>query len=298
MDIVITGSSGFVGSHLTRFLLDAGHTVTGIDAQPDKRCADRPLFHFIQADTTVSGDWQNALKKKDVVINLAGVNIFRRWTRHYKQLIYDSRILTTKHLAEALSVSSNTLLISTSAVGFYGDRKDDVLDETASAGDDFLARVCVDWEKEAVKARSKSARVVITRFAVVLGKNGGALAKMVPAYKMFVGGPLGDGMQWFSWVHMDDLIKAMTYIMDHPKIEGPVNCCAPHPVRNTDFSKALARRLNRPAFFRMPAWMMRLAAGELGDLALFSQRAHPAKLLSAGFEFKYPDVDRALAVSV
>jgi uncharacterized protein len=298
MKIVITGSSGFVGTHLTRFLLDAGHEVTGIDALPGRQSSGHPLFHFVQADTTNPGDWQDYLKNKDVVINLAGTNIFRRWTKSYKQLIYDSRILTTRHLVEAIPDQTKTLFISTSAVGYYGDRKDAILEESEPSGDDFLARVCVDWEWEAFKAKNKGARLVVTRFAVVLGKNGGALSKMIPAYKMFVGGPLGDGMQWFSWIHIDDLLRAMAYIMDHPGIEGPVNFCAPQPVRNNDFSKALARHLIRPAFFRVPALMLRMVAGELGDLALYSQRGYPAKLMSAGFQFKHQDIDSALTASV
>jgi uncharacterized protein len=298
MKILITGSSGFVGTHLTRFLLDAGHEVTGIDALPGIISAGHPLFDFVQADTTKPGGWQNYLNNKDVVINLAGKNIFQRWTKRYKQLIYDSRILTTRHLVEALPDRIKTLFISTSAVGYYGNRKDAMLEECEPSGDDFLARVCVDWETEAFKAKSKGARVVITRFGVVLGKNGGALSKMIPAYRFFVGGPLGDGMQWFSWIHIRDLLGAMAYVMDHPEIEGPVNFCAPQPVRNNDFSKALARHLNRPAFFRVPAAALRIAAGELGDLALYSQRGYPAKLMSAGFQFKHPDIDSALSVSV
>jgi hypothetical protein len=298
MNLVITGSSGFVGTQLTRFLLDAGHEVTGIDALPDKRPSVHPLFQYVQADTTIAGEWQHALKNKDVVINLAGTNIFRRWTKSYKQTIYDSRILTTRHLVEAVSNQRKILFISTSAVGYYGDQRDAMLEENVSPGDDFLARVCVDWEKEAFKAKDKGARVAITRLGVVLGKNGGALSKMIPAYRLFAGGPLGDGMQWFSWIQIHDLLDAIKYVMDHPEIEGAMNFCAPQPVRNNDFAQALARQLNRPAFFRVPAVLMRMAAGELGDLALFSQRGYPKKLLTAGFTFKYPDIDSALSVSV
>jgi uncharacterized protein len=298
MKILITGSSGFVGSQLAQFLLEKGHEVTGIDAIGEKQSGSHPLFHFVQADTTIAGDWQVALKQKDVVINLAGRNIFRRWTKSYKKLIYDSRILTTRHLVEAMPNQPDTLFISTSAVGYYGDRKDDMLEETTPPGQDFLAHVCVDWEKEAANAKNRGARVVITRFGVVLGKNGGALSKMIPAYRLFAGGPLGDGMQWFSWIHIHDLLGAMAYVMDHPEIEGPVNFCAPQPLRNNDFSKALARQLKRPAFFRVPATMLRMAAGELGDMALYSQRGYPGKLMASGFEFKYPDIEGALSASV
>ena len=298
MKILITGSSGFVGTHLTKFLLDAGHEITGIDARKDNISAGRSLFHFVQADTTKAGDWRDALKNQDVAFNLAGINIFRRWTKSYKQLMYDSRILTTRHLVDALPDRSDLVFISTSAVGFYGDRNDVVLEEGAFPGQDFLADLCVNWEKEAVRAKSKGVRVVIMRFGVILGKKGGALSKMMPAYRMFVGGPLGDGMQWFSWIHIDDLLSAMKYLMEHPEVEGPVNFCAPKPVRNKDFSRTLAHILNRPAFFRVPAWMMRTVAGELGNLALFSQRVYPAKLLNAGFKFKHSTIDSALSAII
>jgi hypothetical protein len=235
------------------------------------------------------------VKQTDAVINLAGMNIFRRWTNRSKQLIYDTRIMTTRHLVESLPDRGNVLFISTSAVGYYGDGNDAILEEDASPGNDFLARLCVDWEREAGKATSKAARVAIARFGVVLGKSGGALSKMIPAYRLFVGGPLGDGMQWFPWIHVSDLASAIQYLIDHPQIHGPFNFCAPQAVRNNDFSKALAKHLNRPAFFRVPALALRLAAGELGDLLLNSQRAYPKKLVSAGFEFRYPDIDSALS---
>ncbi len=298
MNILITGSSGFVGTHLTRFFLDAGHKVTGIDAVLHSEPTPFSNFHFIRADTTVPGEWQRAVKGQDVVINLTGKNIFRRWTEHYKRLIYDTRILTTRFVAEALDTGNKTLFISTSAVGYYGDRKDDLLDENASSGKDFLARVCVDWETEATKAAHKGGRVVITRFGVVLGKNGGALSAMIPAYRFFLGGPLGDGAQWFSWIHIQDLLEAMAFIIAHPDLEGPVNFCAPQPVRNNDLAKALARELNRPAVLRVPALIMRIAAGELGALALASQRAVPAKLLASGFQFRYPNIQSALTAVI
>jgi uncharacterized protein len=297
MKILITGCSGFVGSYLTSFFIERGHEITGLDALQSKY-PDHPLFHFVQADTTIPGNWQDALKNTDVVINLAGKNIFNRWSKTYKKLIYDTRIFTTRHLVEALPDQSRTIFISTSAVGYYGDRKDDVIEESASSGEDFLARVCIDWEKEAARAEKKGARVVFSRFGVILAKNGGALLKMIPAFRFFVGGPLGDGMQWFPWIHINDLAEAMKYVIEHPEIEGPVNFCAPQPVRNNDFSKALARHLNRPAIFRVPALALRIAAGELGELALNSQRAYPKKLLSAGFKFKHAEIDSALSASL
>lgn len=295
MNIMITGSSGFVGYNLARYFMDAGHNVIGVDSVVNPKIEKNGLFHLIATNTTRPGRWQESVKNADVVINLAGKNIFNRWNKHSKKLMYDSRVMTTRHLVDALSHNKEIVFISASAVGYYGNRWDLILDENDSSGDDFLARLCVDWEAEAVKSKEKGARVIFSRFGVVLGKNGGALSKMIPAYRMFAGGPLGDGMQWFSWIHIKDLIDAIQYIIDHPDMEGPVNFCAPQPVRNTDFSKALAKKLNRPSFLRIPAFMLRIAAGELGDVALYSQRGYPEKLLSFGYQFKYPEIEGALS---
>ena len=298
MNIVITGSSGFVGSLLIDALVEKGHSVTAVDMAPLPQQSETRVLRSIQADTTKPGDWQDEVQKADAVVNLTGKNIFSRWTKKTKKMIYDSRILTTRHVVEAMSDSKPVALVSTSAAGYYGNCGDEVLDENKGAGDDFLARVCVDWEKEAFKAREKNVRVVCTRFGVVLGPSGGALSKMIPAYRMFVGGPLGDGQQWFPWVQIEDLVNAIRFVIDNDDIEGPVNLCSPNPVRNNEFSKTLAKVLNRPAFFRVPAVMLRLAAGELGDLVLNSQRAVPSKLASSGYSFKYPGLHEALEASV
>jgi uncharacterized protein (TIGR01777 family) len=298
MHIVITGSSGFVGAALVDFLIGKKHDVTAVDmvTLPDDATDGR--LRFVQADTTRPGDWQESIEQADAVINLTGKNIFHRWSAEYKDLIYDTRILTTRNIVNALSENRPQTLISTSAAGFYGDCDDEILEEDHGPGTDFLARGCVDGEKEAFSARNKSARVVLARFGVVLGPGGGALAKMIPAYRMFVGGPLGDGQQWFPWIQIEDLVDGIYFLLNNPDVSGPVNMCAPQPLRNEEFAKTLARTLNRPAFFRVPAFALRLAAGELGDLVLNSQRAVPARLTSAGFSFKYPKVSAALQASI
>jgi len=298
MNILITGGSGFVGSRMIDSFIDAGHPVTAVDSVPLSGKVENKAFRFIRADTTVPGQWQESVPNADLVINLAGKNIFHRWTNKYKQAIYDSRILTTRNIVNALPEGSSMTLISTSAAGYYGSCGDEILDESKAAGDDFLARVSIDWEKEAILARTKGARVVCARFGVVLGANGGAFSKMVPAYRMFVGGPLGNGRQWFSWIQIDDLIKATHFVINNDDIDGPLNFTSPNPVRNNEFSKILGNLLNRPAFFRIPAFMLRLAAGELGDLLLNSQRAVPSRLVSSGYMFTYPDLFEALQASV
>ncbi|MEW6078198.1 MAG: TIGR01777 family oxidoreductase [Thermodesulfobacteriota bacterium] len=296
MKILMTGSSGFVGGALCAALLADGHEIIGLGFHPQEIASDR--FQFIRTDTTRPGDWQQAGADADAVINLAGANIFKRWTDTYRQAIYDSRILTTRNLVAALPSGKKTVFCSTSAAGYYGDRGDTLLDETASPGDDFLARVCVDWEKEALAAEAKGARVALTRFGVVMDKTGGALAKMLPAYRLGLGGKMGSGRQWFPWIHLTDLIAAMRFVLTHETIRGPVNFCAPQAVTNKEFSDALAAAVRRPAFFTVPSLALRLAAGELGSLVLNSQRVVPNKLLSSGFVFRYPDIHGALKASL
>ncbi len=298
MNILITGGSGFVGTFLTRELLGKGHKVVAVDAVPPKTASDQPRFRFVRADTTRPGDWQGGVADVDAVINLAGRNIFHYWTKKYKKEIYDTRVLTTRNLVDALPDNPKVVVCSTSAVGYYGSRGEAVLDETAAPGDDFLATVSMDWEAEALRAREKGARVVLTRFGIVMGPGGGALKQMVPAFKFFLGGPLGDGSQWFSWIQIEDLVGAMIFALEHATLDGPVNFCSPEPVRNRRFVKALAHQLGRPAFLRVPGFALRLAAGELGEVVLGSQRVVPSKLDAAGFEFKFPQIEDALRVSV
>lgn len=294
MKIFITGGSGFIGTNLTLFLLDHGYRIiaTGTSAAPPS--ISHQNYRYITADTTNPGAWQDELEDIDAAVNLAGRNIFKPWSDSYKKQIYDSRILTTRNLVEALPDNREVILCTTSAAGYYGDRGDEVLLEDASPGDDFLAKVSQDWEKEAFEAATKGARVAAMRFSVVLGKNGGALAKMLPAFKFFIGGPLGSGRQWFPWIHLDDLMAAVVFILKNQDLNGPVNFCAPGAVSHHDFAKALGNALSRPSFMKAPGFMIRLIMGELGAALLSSQRVLPDKLLKHGFEFQYPDIKQAL----
>ncbi len=294
MKVLITGGLGFVGSQLSRLLLQKGHEVTLVGhappSNPDVPRGARPIL----ADTTIEGPWQDAVSEQDVVVNLAGASIFRRWDRKVRLLIYDSRLRTTRNVVEALSRTGSPLLLSTSAVGYYGFRGDEDLTEGDGPGKDFLAKLSIDWEKEARKAEERGARVVLTRFGIVLGKTGGALGQMIPAFKKFVGGPLGSGKQWFSWIHMADLLDAMLFVIDHSEISGPVNFCAPNPVRNQDLAKALGKVLHRPSHVTTPAFALRLALGEFGSVLLEGQRVLPKVLLDHGFSFRFPEIEPAL----
>ncbi|MFP4225163.1 MAG: TIGR01777 family oxidoreductase [Desulfobacterales bacterium] len=294
MNVLITGSSGFVGSHLIPFLLESGYQAIGVDRTPAKKPISDPRFRFIEADTTQPGDWQDAVNEADAVINLAGVSIFRRWSEKAKKLIYDSRILTTRNVVAALAEGKDAVLCSTSAVGFYGPRGDETINESAAAGDDFLARISIDWEGEALQAEKKGARVVLGRFGIILGKAGGALGTMLPAFRLGLGGPLGNGRQWSPWIHMTDLLRAHRFVLEHPEVSGPVNFAAPNPVTNRELAQTLGKVLSRPAFFKVPGFVLRMASGELGEMLLNGQRAYPARLLEKGFEFKYPALEQAL----
>ncbi len=295
MHVFITGGLGFVGRHLTNTLLTQGHevTVTGTRQAPEIPHSEN--FRYIPADTSHPGDWQQSAAGADVVVNLAGRNIFKRWRESYKQQIYDSRILTTRNLVAALDGGSSAIFISTSAMGFYGNRGDDLITETEEPGTDFLATLSRDWEAEALVAENKGLRVAIPRFGIVLGADGGALAKMLPAFKLFLGGPMGTGRQWFSWIHIKDLVAALQFLVQHENCTGIFNFTAPQPVRYSDFTTALGRALGRPTVLKTPAFALRLALGELGDAVLASQRVVPRRLLEAGYNFQFSDIDSAMA---
>ena len=294
MKIFITGVTGFVGRHLSNLLLQEGHTVSGVGTHARQDVINHESFSYISADTTRPGDWQEEPAGADAVINLAGKSIFGRWSDQNKKGIYDSRILTTRNLVDALPENKDVIFCSTSATGFYGNGGEKILTESSPGGDDFLAHVGRDWEAEAVRAEEKGARVVLTRFGIVLGKQGGMLQKVLPAFRFYAGGPLGDGRQWFPWIHMDDLLAAFQFALENDTVRGPVNFCSPNPVRNLDFSKTLGRVLNRPVFMRTPSLLLRIVMGELADAVLCSQRVVPEKLLNFGFHFKYPGIENAL----
>jgi uncharacterized protein len=294
MKIAIIGASGFVGTHLTDFLLNRNHQVVGLARSLRGKGFSHPQHRFIAADATQPGPWQAALADVEAVVNLAGRSIFGRWNEAVKTEIRDSRILTTRHVVQALPPGKPVVLVSASGVGYYGSRGDDVLTEAAPAGDGFLARLSQDWEREALAAAAKGARVVVTRLGVVLGKGGGAMAQMIPAFKFFLGGPIGSGRQWFPWIHLHDLSAAVLFLIENPEISGPVNLCAPGPVANRDLAAALGRALKRPAGMPAPAFMVRMALGEFGGVLLGSQRAVPQRLLQHHFGFRYPEIQSAV----
>ena len=294
MKIFIVGGTGFVGTQLSSFFLDRGDTVTALGTSASWQKGTHPRFRYIAADASHPGEWQQGLSEADAIVNLAGKTIFKRWDEAYKKDIYNSRIQTTRNIVDALPTNSPCVLCSTSAVGYYGDRGDEILSEEASPGEGFMADIARDWEKEALAAAQKGVRVVTMRFGIVLGRDGGAMSRMLPAFRMFAGGPLGNGRQWFPWIHIQDLLSAVHFLLQSPSLSGPFNFSAPNPVRNRELASTLGRVLKRPAVLPAPRLMLRLFLGEVGSVLVESQRAVPQKLLESGFEFRFSDITPAL----
>jgi uncharacterized protein (TIGR01777 family) len=296
MKVFMTGGTGFVGTYLSKRLVQEGHQVTILTRDSRKVPPEHPGISYVVGDPTQEGPWMGAVVEHDWIINLAGASIFTRWTAGHKQEMYDSRIKTTRNLVIALSEGDRRqFFCSTSAVGVYGPRGEETLTEDSPLDHDFLGELAKDWEGEALRARELGLRVVITRFGIVLGKEGGALATMLPAFKGFVGGRLGSGEQWFSWIHHEDHARAFLFLQEHTEIRGPVNLTSPQPVRNRELTLALGRVLGRPTFMTAPAFMVRLVLGELGNVLLTGQKVLPQRLLDAGFQFRFSGIEAALA---
>ncbi|MCP4575933.1 MAG: TIGR01777 family protein [Deltaproteobacteria bacterium] len=293
MRIFMTGGTGFVGSALTKKLTKQGHTVTLLTRKIQKNRSMSPGVSMVEGNPTETGSWQETVADHEVIINLAGASIFRRWTDSEKRLIHDSRIQTTMNLVNALERRKElkTTLLSTSAVGYYGFHADETLHEESPPGEDFLASVARKWEETALKAEPLGVRVLLCRFGIVLGSGGGALGEMIPIFNKGLGSPLGSGRQWFSWIHQMDLVRVFLFLMERKDLSGPFNCTAPGPVRNTDLTKVLGEVLGKPTFMpSVPGFVIRMIKGEFGNVLLKGQKVLPEKLLNAGFQFKYPDL--------
>ncbi len=295
MKIFMTGGTGFVGTHLAERFTKEGHDVTILTPALTGMELKIPRITYLVGNPTIQGNWQDAVSNHSVIINLAGASIFSRWTTAQKKILRSSRMDTTRHLVEALPQDARHItFFSTSAVGYYGFHDDEELTESSPSGDDFLAQLARDWEVEALRAQAKGARVVTTRFGIVLGKQGGALGQMLPLFKYFLGGPLGSGRQWFSWVHMKDLASAFIFLLQHQEISGPINVCSPHPVRNKELGHAIGNILHRPSFLPAPGFMIKLILGEFGSVLLKGQRVIPRRLLDSGFHFQHPEIGDAI----
>lgn len=292
MHIFITGATGLIGQHLCPFLTHH-HSVTVLSRNPTK--ANVLLGHKINAVTNIEAvDFNNV----DVVINLAGEPIVnKRWSDKQKSIIRDSRIELTKQISAAVAASNTPphTFISGSAVGFYGRQGITPIDEENNKPhDEFSHQLCKDWENAALAAQSTSTRVCLLRTGIVLAKKGGALSKMLPAFKLCLGGPIANGEQGMSWIHIDDMTQLILFIIKHKNMTGPINATAPNPVSSKVFSKSLGKALSRPALIPMPALVLKLLMGEMADLLITGQYVFPQKALEHNYRFHFSDIDSAL----
>lgn len=289
MNILITGGTGFIGNHLVEYLLSEKHNIIILTRDKTK------VTKGIKAISDVNEIKPN--ETIDVIINLAGAPISKRWSDDYKKEIIDSRLNTTKNIITLIKKLKQKpeVLISSSAIGYYGSKSDSIFDENSRPHNEFTHQLCKKWENEALKAEKLGVRVCITRLGVVLGKNDGVLKQMLPYFKIGLGGRIGSGKQYFSWVHIDDVISAFSFLIKDKKQNGIYNLTAPNPITNKEFTQGLGKALKRPAIFPMPAYVVKLLFGEMGEtLLLQGQRVFPKKFKDAGFKFKHPKIDEAL----
>jgi hypothetical protein len=281
MNITVTGATGFIGRYLVQSLARDGHSV---------RALSRAAWDVLAGEPPAE-----SLAKADAVVHLAGVPVAQRWTSRAKKTIRASRVQGTHHLVTALSTLSARpeALVCASAIGIYGDRGDEVLTEASPIATSFLADVCHEWEQEADLAEALGIRVVKLRFGIALGRKGGALEKMLPPFRAFVGGKVGTGSQWMSWIHIADIVGLIRHAIEHP-VSGVVNATAPNPVRNREFARELGAALHRPAIFPVPALALRVFLGEMASVLLASQRVLPKVAESTGYDFAFPDLGGAL----
>jgi uncharacterized protein (TIGR01777 family) len=294
VNITLTGASGLIGRRLLANLQRSGHTLTVFSRHPSANLA--PGIACVVWDPMQGPPPEEGLRHADAVIHLAGEPVAQRWTQEAKRHIRDSRVLGTRNLVQGIANLRNRpgILLSASAIGYYGSRGDEVLRESSAPADTYLAHVCTAWEEEAATAEPLGLRVAQIRIGLVLDAHGGALKSMLPPFRLGVGGRLGAGTQWMSWIHLADLAGLFEFALDHP-VRGPLNGVAPHPVRNSEFTETLARALHRPAIFPVPTFALKLLFGEMSEILFASQRVLPAAPEAAGFQFKFAELSAALA---
>lgn len=301
MKVAVTGATGFVGTHLVQRLQQEGHQILVLTRDPERARQIFPASTFPNVEITAytplsSGDWQKQLSGYEGVVNLAGAPIAEsRWTPERKQEILDSRQIGTQKIVEAITQADvkPTVLVNSSAIGYYGTSETAAFDEESSAGQDFLAKVCQAWEAEAEKVKQSGTRLVILRTGIVLG-NGGALAKMLLPFRLFAGGPLGSGRQWFSWIHIDDLVNLILKSLTQANYEGVLNATTPQPVRMAELCHVLGQILHRPSWLPVPAIALEALLGDAAQVVLEGQQVLPKRTQAFGFNYQYPTAKQAL----
>jgi uncharacterized protein (TIGR01777 family) len=300
--VTVTGATGLIGPQLTAELLARGAEVTVLSRDPASARSKLGSVTALAWDPLADPAPVEALSGRDAVVHLAGEPVAQRWSDEAKRAIRESRVLGTRNLLAGLGAIAEPerprALVSSSAIGYYGPRGEEPLDEDASPGDGFLARVCVQWEAEAAKARDLGMRVVQVRTGVVLDAAGGALAKMLTPFRLGVGGPVAGGRQYMAWIHTDDLVGMMLAAIEDERWSGPINATAPEPVTNAVFSHALGKALHRPSLLPVPGLALRALYGEMAEIVTTGARAVPAKPLVLGYEFRHPRLDEALSAAL
>ncbi len=302
MKVAITGATGFVGSRLVERLQKQGIKVLVLTRNAERARSFFPTSAYPNVEIagytpTASGSWQNEIANCEGVVNLAGTPISEgRWTTERKQEILNSRKLTTQKIVEAIALSTTKpkVLVNASAVGYYGTSETTTFNENSSNGSDFLAQVCQTWEAEAQKVTDSGVRLVILRFGIVLGM-GGALGKMITPFKLFAGGPIGSGEQWFSWIHVDDIVNLILQALTTSSMSGVYNATAPHPVRMAELSSTMGEVMNRPSWLPVPGIAIEAMLGDGAVVVLEGQKVLPQRTLSSGFTYEYPNLKPALA---
>lgn len=300
--VALTGGTGLIGKALVKSLTARGDKVALFARNLDKAKAELPnLAGYYEWDAmSEGGEWTKAIASVDAVIHLAGTPVAARWNDQYKREIYDSRIISARNLARAIAQASPKpkVFITASGVGYYGNQgygeSVPTLDESAPPANDFLAKVCVDWEKEAFEAKKSGTRVVALRTGVALSTKGGALEKMLTPFRLFAGGPIGSGKQWVSWIHIDDLVGLYAFALDNEAVAGALNAVAPNPVTMQTLAETLGKVMSRPALFPVPKAALEVLFGEAANVIAEGQRVAPKRALELGFSFKYPALENAL----
>jgi len=291
MKVFITGGSGLIGRALARSLIASGHEALSLSRRAAP--AELPGVRAVAGDPTVPGPWLEALAGCDACVNLAGEPVAKRWTPERKRAIRHSRVESTRNVAALLAERGPSVLVSGGAIGIYGERGDEELDESSPPGEGFLAEVASAWEEAAAPARRR-ARVVLLRTGIVLSREGGALPRLAQPFRFLAGGPVGGGAFWQSWIHLDDEVGLIRLALEDDRLSGPLVATAPQPVRNRDLARALGRVLGRPSFLPTPAFALRAALGEMSEVVLASERALPRAALACGYSFRFPQLEPAL----
>ena len=297
MRVLIAGGTGLIGRRLINHLFAHGHTVSVLSRQPFRPPTLRTNIDFFQWDGKTTDGWGHHIEEVDAVVNLAGAGIAdKRWSDERKQLLLESRVNAGKALAEAIGAADNKpkVFVQSSAIGYYGAQKNNELSEVSKAGNDFLAGICKQWEDSTEAIEHMGVRRVVIRTGVVLDNLGGAFPKMVMPFKLFVGGPIGSGKQWFSWIHYEDEAAAIRFLLENESAKGVFNLTAPNPNTNKQFSKEIGKTMHKPSFMLAPSFVFKIIFGEMSTVLLDGQRVLPERLLEAGFKFKYPVVESAL----